>query len=86
MNLYNTVRNGKLYHMVETKYETFTQFCERIGQDLGETLYKKCDPFLSEGRIYIHLPEGAANRVKASVTNLCNVELHYYKYGNINNI
>ena len=71
------VNTQKEYYEVQAKWEDFTKFCNRIADELGETLYKVCDPFASEGRIYIHIPFENKNRIRAAVTNYSNTELTY---------
>ena len=65
----------KRYIEVKTRWEKFSDFCERIKEELGETLYSVCSPIEEEGKIYIMIPDSNKNRITLSVTNYCGTEI-----------
>lgn len=73
----NTFRKKgiKNYIEVKSRWEKFSNFCERIKEELGETLYEVCSPIEEEGRIYVMIPDSNKNRITLAVTNYCGTEV-----------
>lgn len=65
----------KRYIEVKTRWEKFSEFCDRMKQELGETLYAVCSPIQEEGRMYIFIPDSNKNRITLSVTNYSGTEI-----------
>lgn len=68
-------KDTKAYIEVKTRWEKFSDFCDRIKQELGETLYSVCNPIEKEGRIYIVIPDSNKNRITLSITNYSGTEI-----------
>jgi len=72
-------QDPKVNIQIVTKWETFSNFCERIKEELGETLYSVCNPFMEQDRIYMHIPDSNKNRVTLSITNYSGTQLGHRK-------